>query len=63
MDTKIVKKKKKENLKHQAVKVKLSKNTDEINKLKELAKQTNKQTKNNVNIFVCYCNIFNCKRS
>ena len=30
-----------------------------MNKLTEFAKKT----KNNRNMFVCYCNIFNCKRS
>ena len=59
MDTKIAKKQEKRILKKQALEVKLSKNTNEMSKLKEFAKKT----KNSVNIFVCYHNIFNCKRS
>ena len=58
MDTKIAKKQEKRKLKKQALEVKLSKNTDEMSKLKEFAKK-----QKTVNIFVCYYNIFNCKRS
>ena len=44
MDAKIAKKQEKRKLKKQALEVKLSKSTDEMNKLKEFAKKT----KNNI---------------
>ena len=44
MDAKIAKKQEKRKLRKQALEVKLSKSTDEMNKLKEFAKKT----KNNI---------------